>query len=374
MIGDYSLYFHIPFCSRKCDYCHFYVIPDKHQHKQQYLIGLEKEWHLRAPMLSSTSQLISIYFGGGTPALLGPESIRKILNWIKPNPNLEITLEANPENINLALIKEYASIGINRISLGVQTFDPKLLTTLGRTHSAQKSLESIYYIKEAGIENISIDLMYDLPGQTLSSWQNTLSYIATLPITHLSLYNLTIEPYTVFYKQRKALKPLLPDEHVSLAMLNLAIETLQANQFDRYEISAFCKNDLYSRHNTGYWSGRPFLGFGPSAFSYWEGKRFRNQANLSLYCKRLNSNIMPVDFEEELPHTHKIKELLAIGLRMLSGINLSAFTAIYGNLPSDLVTSIQLLIEQKLLSRKQEQLSLTEQGLLFYDYVAEQLV
>ncbi|MCC5832978.1 MAG: radical SAM family heme chaperone HemW [Chlamydiales bacterium] len=351
---EYSLYFHVPFCTRKCGYCHFYVIPNKEPFRKLYMDALRREWELRRPFLPKEGRLISVYFGGGTPSLLGPEAIEKILSWIAPEKGVEITIETNPET-SVALFP-----GINRVSLGIQSFDDSLLRTLTRTHRAGRAVDAAFALADSGIENISIDLMYDLPGQTLDSWERTLERAISLPIAHLSLYNLTFEPHTSFYKNRHTLFPRIPDGETSLRMLKSAVDRLQAAGLKRYEISAFSKPGFHSRHNTGYWKGRPFLGFGPSAFSYWEGARFRNCANLSQYAKMLNQNRLPIDFHEKLPLTEALKEKLAVGLRLLEGVEAW---------PRELKNIYIKLCDEGFLEANS--LGLTERGILFHDSVAE---
>ncbi len=374
-----SLYFHIPFCTHKCHYCHFYVIPDKAFYKTQLMEGLALEWQQRLPQMQNT-QIESIYFGGGTPSLLGAERIAHILDTVKAALPFgaeppEITLEANPENISTELMQSYAQAGINRVSIGVQTLDPPLLQMLSRQHTAHKAIDAVISTAQAGIGNISIDLMYDLPGQTLQSWQSTLERACTLPIAHLSLYNLTIEPHTPFYIRREALQKLMPDSDTSAQMHVMAIDTLLGHGWEHYEISAFSKNGCISRHNVGYWTSRPFLGFGPSAFSYWEGARFQNCSNLSKYLRALKVQKSPVDFTEELPlHAHQ-RELLAIQLRLRAGVDMTAFQQTHGPLESEVLQSIQGLIHSELLeSSANSILRLTRRGMLLYDTVAVELI
>ena len=362
---DISLYFHIPFCSRKCPYCHFYVTADKQSLKDLLLSSLQKEWDLYKDKLVG-KRVVSIYFGGGTPILFGPEAIRTVLSWISRPSVCEITLEANPENISLELMQAYHSVGINRVSIGVQSLDDHLLKVLGRRHSAQKAIQGIHQCYDAGLSNISIDLMYEIPYQTLPLWQETLAQLTGLPITHLSLYNLTIEPQTLFFKKSSQLIPHLPIPETCLEMLNLATQTLPQMGLKRYEISAFSQKGYESCHNRGYWQGRPFLGFGPSAFSYWEGKRFRNVAHLLKYAEKLNNNISPIDFEETLSPSARLKELLAIGLRRLEGVDCKDFP-LESKLYHELLQTGWVIFDQ-------EKLRLTEQGLLFYDSVAEMII
>lgn len=353
VVEEFSLYFHVPFCTRKCDYCHFYVIPNEPRFHALYMEALQQEWELRAPLIPSQG-LASIYFGGGTPSLLGSERIAEILSWINPSPEVEVTLEANPEPL-------FPFPGVNRLSLGVQSFDNPLLTTLTRSHTASQAEKTVYALADAGIENISIDLMYDLHGQTLASWEKTLSIATSLPITHLSLYNLTIEPHTVFYKKRKQLH--LPPDSLSLEMLEMAVEKLEQAGLVRYEISAFAKPGFASRHNTGYWTGRPFLGFGPSACSYWDGARFRNIPHLNRYAKKLKNKFTPEDFYEKLTPFESLKEKLAIRLRLLEGLN---------GWPIELRNLYTILSTEGFLDPYL--LRLTNKGILFHDSVAEIII
>ncbi len=284
-----------------------------------------------------------------------------ILSWVSPSAPCEITLEVNPENVTLEQMQAFRSCGINRISLGVQSFDDSMLKNLSRTHGADKARAAVVTIFEAGFSNISIDLMYDLPDQTLEIWRKTVEQAALLPITHLSLYNLTLEPHTVFYKKRNSLK--LPSSETSLAMLHEAVETFEGAGLARYEISAFARNQQLSIHNSGYWTGRPFLGFGPSAFSYWNGSRFRNVAHLHRYASAAD----PTDFKETLSPDEQMKEALAIGLRLLKGVA-------FKNLPSAVDLKVSALIEEGFLEKEGGRLRLTAKGLLFHDTVAEEII
>lgn len=379
MTGDpLSLYIHVPFCTKKCPYCHFFVQPNSQDSQKTFLSSLKKEWGLRSPLLEGT-EIVSIYFGGGTPSLLPAAEIENILALIRKGPatiapTCEITLEANPENVTLASMQAFGQAGVNRVSVGVQSFDDNLLRILGRTHDTGKSKEALYSIVEAGITNLSIDLMYELPHQTIETWKKSLLEVANLPITHLSLYNLVFEPGTSFHKKSKLLSPTLPSEEISLQMLNLAVAHLESFGLKRYEISAFARPGYASLHNTGYWTGRPFLGLGPSAFSYREGRRFRNIPHLKKYEEALLLNKFPEDFEESLSFEAKQKELLAVELRLLKGVDLPLFQKKTGVLSSSLQDSIQALIQKNRLRQKGNRLFLSEEGMLFYDSVASELI
>lgn len=339
--------------------------------------GFKLEWERTLKHIED-KEIVTIYFGGGTPSLLGAELIGKILDMIfkstgKKNDSIEITLEANPENITKEMMQGYAAVGINRVSIGIQTLDNQLLKTLGRLHSGSKAVEAVYDTFNAGIHNISVDLMYDLPNQNLLTWENTLTQVVELPISHLSLYNLTIEPHTVFFKHKNTLEKLLPDEETSLQMYEMAIEKLKP-KLEQYEISAFSKPGFHSHHNIGYWLGRSFFGFGPSAFSYYKNKRFQNIANLSRYHKLLLSTESPVDFEEELSPKSRLRELLAINLRLIQGVDLKKFQNTHGSLDSETHKTLKKLSEDGFITNNSDIIQLTKRGILFYDTVAVEII
>lgn len=366
-----SLYFHIPFCTKKCSYCHFYVLPDKEPLKKQLMEGLKLEWeHLKA--FVAEKEIETIYFGGGTPSLLAPFYIEEILSWIPFKKDIEITLEVNPETATKQLMLQYKNAGITRVSIGVQTLDNKLLKMLGRLHSASKARDAIFATFDAGIENISIDLMYDLPNQSLNNWEHTLKEAIALPITHLSLYNLTIEPHTLFFKQKEILQKLLPDEETSLNMYEMAAEIL-SEKLTQYEISAFSKPGMHSHHNIGYWKARPFFGLGPSAFSYYKNRRFQNIANLKSYHQKLIDGKSPIDFEEELEPLSRRRELLAINLRLMEGVNLKVFQEKHGALDEETFKTLSHLKENDLI-KEDLSVKLTKRGILLYDTVATHLI
>jgi oxygen-independent coproporphyrinogen III oxidase len=356
MIGN-SLYIHVPFCTHKCGYCHFYVIPPKPSHTELYQTILLKELEQKKGLIQEP--LISVYFGGGTPSLLPPSFYKKVLSRLPLTRECEITLEANPETLTKQLLSDFLSAGINRLSIGVQAFQEKHLALLERTHSSQKAQECLYDAHAVGFNNCTLDLMYDLPGQTLQEWEESLEIALNLPIQHIALYNLTIEPHTGFYKRKEKL--VQPPDELSLQMLNHAIHTCAEKGWERYELAAFCKPGYESRHNTGYWTGRPFLGLGPSAFSYWEGERFRNQTHFHRWVKGVNGELSLRDFSETLNEKESQKELFALRLRLIKE-----------STQTDL--DVSPLIEQSWIEPTSSGYRLTERGKLFHDTVAEEIM
>jgi oxygen-independent coproporphyrinogen-3 oxidase len=367
---DLSLYFHIPFCKKKCPYCQFYSIYHTEALENLYLQAIKKHLDIYKSVIKENN-IMSIYFGGGTPSLLKIKSIEEILTIINPKKNIEITLEINPEDITKEKIKAYKNLKINRISIGVQSFDDKLLELLKRRHNSKKAKDIIFDFFSNGIENISIDLMYDIIKQDLLSWQNTLKEIKNLPIKHISLYNLTFEKNTLFYKNKKKLLKFLPKEKESLEILQLAILEFNKIGFQRYEISAFAKFGYNSIHNTGYWLGRDFLGFGPSAFSYFEKKRFQNVSNLKKYFNFLKNNLSPISFEEKLKFPKNTNELLAINLRLIDGVDICDFEKKFGKIPTH---SMQVLKHSDFVILKNNKIKLSDKGLLFYDTLASEII
>ncbi len=373
--GDISLYFHLPFCHKKCDYCHFYVLPNKDEYKSLLLKSLLLEIDQKKALFNH-KKIQSVYFGGGTPALAGPHFIEKILEALRPHLHneIEITLEVNPENYDLTALRSFHQIGVNRLSLGVQSFDDDMLIRLGRTHSSKDVEKALENAKKAAFNNISIDLMYDLPDQTLTEWRHTLEKAIQSDTTHISLYNLSIEPHTVFYKYRDKIKARMPKASLSIEMFEEAKSQFEKVSYSHYEISAFCKEDYYSKHNTGYWLQRPHLGFGPSAFSFYEGARFQNISNLHKYSRKIKANEEATDFKEQLSNDLHLKESLALHLRLLHGFDIASFEERFGLIPTTLSKTLQKLVEKKLLIKDQKRLRLSNKGLLFHDDIASEII
>lgn len=369
-----SLYFHFPFCQKKCPYCHFYVIPPKTIHKQIFLESLHKEWLLQKEKLQG-KKVVSIYFGGGTPSLF-PEGILQVLDFVLSScsfsSDLEVTVEANPEWVNLSDWRLFKKSGVNRISLGVQSFHSSCLKTLQREHSSEQAIQAIETAHQSGVFNISIDLMYDLPKQKQKDWEHSLQAATQLPITHISLYNLSIEPHTVFYKYKKQLQKTLPSPTLSLNLRKTAVEHLQNKGFCRYEISAFGKEGYFSRHNLGYWTARPFLGFGPSACSYFEGKRYQNLPHLLRYHRELSQGKPPLAWVDDLPIEGRQKELFCLHLRVLPGAPKENFSFLLQQ--GSFHKQLHELKQQDLLEETPSHWKLSEKGLLFHDHIASILI
>jgi oxygen-independent coproporphyrinogen-3 oxidase len=371
-----SLYFHIPFCKKKCPYCHFFVLKENETQKDLLMAGLFKEFKLHK--IDPTLEVISIYFGGGTPSLMGPVRIKRILEFVSHQITIsdqcEITLEVNPSDVTQEDAIGFYEAGINRVSIGVQSFDDESLKIIGREHKAKDAVDTIHYFHQAGICNISIDLMYDRPYQELKTWEKELSCIKNLPITHLSLYNMTIEEGSAYKRLEKKILKTMPDEELSLKLYQQAIDSFKEMGFDRYEISAFCKNNKRSIHNLGYWQGRDFYGLGPSSFSLVNKKRFQNVSSLKKYLDFLSNDTLPVCFEEKLDPIASLKEHLCIALRVKEGVFIADFEKQFQKLPKETLLAIDKLQNEGLLSQKDGFVCLTEKGMLFFNEVGASLI
>ncbi len=368
-----SLYIHVPFCTKKCPYCHFYSIPSAEPLQENFLKALLTEIDLRKEAIRK-STLVSIYFGGGTPFLFSPNRVEKVLEALKFPKDIEITLEANPESVTEEALKAYAQFGINRLSFGVQSFNSSELAFLGRRHTPDDVVRAIDSSITAGISNISIDLMYELPNQTQEAWEYSLDQATSLPITHLSLYNLMIEEPSAFFRKKEALEKSMPSPEASRKMYETLLNKTAQHGFLQYEISAFAKKGYASIHNQGYWLGRPFLGFGPSAFSFYENTRFSNVSNLTEYCSKLSQWTLPVDFTDSLTPKERLRELLAVGLRMNQGVDLPSFQERWGVLDESLLSTLSWLKKINLLTEEEGCLKLTDTGRLLYDQIASEII
>ncbi|SZD71726.1 Oxygen-independent coproporphyrinogen-III oxidase [Candidatus Ornithobacterium hominis] len=316
------LYIHIPFCKQKCSYCNFHFSTQLHS-KDALISALLKELELRKSEINSP--LETIYFGGGTPSILSDIELGKIFNKIEQHFDIqqdaEITLEANPDDLNAAKVKSIRQLPINRFSIGVQSFFDEDLKLMNRAHSSQEAESSIKRIQDSGFENITIDLIYGSPTTTDKMWKYNLLKTIDLQIPHISSYALTVEPKTLLQHQIKTKKWNQIDDEKQENQFNTLVEILTKNGFDHYEISNFGKPHFHSKHNSAYWLGKPYVGIGPSAHSFDLQTRSWNVANNSLYIKSLEKNNISRE-TEILSESDRLNELTMIGLRTSYGIDL----------------------------------------------------
>lgn len=320
------LYFHIPFCKQKCSYCNFHFSTSL-KYRGEMLAAIKKEIELRRNELQS-KQLKSLYFGGGTPSVLEVDELKmlidEVLKYFTFDPNIEITLEANPDDLDSEFLKELRTTEINRLSIGTQSFFDDDLVLMNRAHSASEAESSIKRAQDFGFENLSIDLIYGSPTSDFSLWKQSLNKAVALAVPHISAYALTVEPKTALNQWIAQNKIQPPKESEQTDDFYYMSDFLKRNGFQHYEISNFAKSGFESKHNTAYWQYREYLGIGPSAHSY-DGRSERswNVANNQKYINALSQNVLAKE-TEFLSEKDRFNEMLMIGLRTAKGVDLKA--------------------------------------------------
>ncbi len=333
-----GLYVHIPFCEQKCLYCDFYSVAAARfgsqggEAKERFVADLESELDLRSRTHGQDVLFNSLFFGGGTPSLLDVEQLARILDRVqvlfKVDGTAEITLEANPGTINPAKLRAFRSMGINRLSIGVQSFRDEDLRFLSRIHTSQQARDAVTEAQGAGFENVSIDLLFGLPGQTPAAWLENLETAVGLKPTHLSCYSLIVEPGTPLHRLVEGGTVTLPDADRDADLYAQTISFLTGRGFVQYEVSNFALPGYHSHHNSTYWNHGPYLGFGPSAHSFWGGCRWWNTADLDRYHEYLQRGLLPVSGEEQLTPRELMTEEVFLGLRS-DGIDVAGFRQRY---------------------------------------------
>ena len=318
-----ELYVHIPFCVRKCQYCDFLSGPSDEETKDRYIEALLKE--IRAAEHTEDYEIVSVFIGGGTPSALKAEAIASIMSTLQEQfffcEDAEVTIEANPGTVDLEKLTIYRNVGINRLSLGLQSTDAEELKLLGRIHSYEEFLKSYEWAREAGFSNINIDLMFAIPGQTGEAWRQHLYQVAELNPEHISAYSLIIEEGTPFAEQNLD----LPDEDTEYQMYEDTAEILERYGYRQYEISNYAKQGYMCRHNVGYWQRREYLGFGLGASSLYGGMRFSNTHQMQEYLKESRNPDQIRQDVTVLSRNERIEEFMFLGLRMTEGISEKKF-------------------------------------------------
>ena len=318
-----ELYVHIPFCVRKCQYCDFLSGPSDEETKDRYIEALLKE--IRAAEHTEDYEIVSVFIGGGTPSALKAEAIASIMRTLQEKfffcEDAEVTIEANPGTVDPAKLTIYRNVGINRLSLGLQSTDAEELKLLGRIHSYEEFLKSYEWAREAGFSNINIDLMFAIPGQTGEAWRQHLYQVAELNPEHISAYSLIIEEGTPFAEQNLD----LPDEDTEYQMYEDTAEILERYGYRQYEISNYAKQGYMCRHNAGYWQRLEYLGFGLGASSLYGGMRFSNTHQMQEYLKESRNPDQIRKDVTVLSRNEQIEEFMFLGLRMTDGISEKKF-------------------------------------------------
>lgn len=369
-----GIYVHFPFCKQKCIYCNFYSVALQ-KDKAAYWDALCQEIVGTTDFLP-TNNIDTLYFGGGTPSLCSPAELERIIKEIQKyyffNGNFEFTMEANPEQLTPEYLQDIKSLGINRLSIGVQSFDDEILRLLNRRHTAEEAVRAVENAAEAGFSNLSIDLIYDIAYRTKAMWERDLQKAFSLPISHLSAYSLTVEENTILARQIANGKEFVPDECDTERDYALLIEQTEKAGFAQYEISNFAKGGMVSRHNSAYWNRTPYLGLGASAHSFCGNIRRWNVANLRQYTDGMLRG-EPVREKETLSSDDQYNEYVLLQLRTNAGLDLDELTRLFGTDYKNLFIKQLENIKTNYYLKKDNRVQLSYTGRLFADAVVMEL-
>lgn len=371
-----GLYVHIPFCETKCIYCDFYSI-ESFRDYDRFLSALHSEIALRGRLRLGALRFHSIFIGGGTPSLLSDVQLGGIIEALHArfefDPQIEVTVECNPGTVTVEKLRGYRAAGVNRLSFGVQSFHADDLQFLSRIHSAAEAEDAVAMSFAAGIKNINVDLMFSLPGQTPERWVQNLERARALGTTHLSCYSLTVEQGTPLARMVERGMVRTPPEESDAVLFELTMETLAGWGFRQYEVSNYALPGYESRHNLTYWRHEDYLGFGPSAHSTMNGRRWWNARSLDKYLAIIDSHTLPEAGGEQLDPATLRSEYIFLRLRS-EGIHLPDFTRLFGSdLHSDNRAFIDRCISENILHLEDNRLSLTRKGLLVCDEICAEL-
>lgn len=371
-----GIYVHIPYCKSKCNYCDFYSIIDSGNH-WRFIKAVLREAELRAGYLAD-EKVTTVYFGGGTPSVFSTAELGKLLEGLRRvftiDEKAEVTIEVNPDDANFQWLKDTKISGFNRLSLGLQTWNEDILKMLNRRHTVKQSEKALVNSVKAGFENISVDLIYGIPGYETESWKNDLDITLKFDIKHISAYHLTIEPGTVFGKMKKSGKLIETDEEMSNEQFNILVEKTAEAEFVQYEISNFAREGWFSVHNCNYWRQVPYLGLGPSAHSYNRLSRQWNIRDVEKYISSLESN-KTCFRQEELDLKTRFNEYIMTSLRTIWGIDLDHVEKNFEKEGSDYLTNLsKKFVNYGLVRMHDRHMVLTGTGKMIADNIISELM
>ena len=375
-----GIYVHIPYCVRKCPYCDFFSSVDPSS-VAVFLASLEREIEI----VGKIDQIFdTLYFGGGTPSIVAPDAIARIIETAHSHFNIradvEATLEVNPGTVTRESLAGYRQAGVNRLNIGVQSFNSDNLEFLGRIHSVDQAASSINWARQAGFDNIGLDLIYGLPGQDLKSWLGDLNRALEAHVEHISCYILTTEPETLLGRNVNAGRIKMPEDGLVRELFDTTIEFLTSHGFEQYEISNFARqtegssDPYYSRHNQKYWSFAPYIGLGPSAHSFFSPERRWNHRSIEKYVQQIKTGQLPIAEKETLTREQMIMEAIYLGLRTTRGIELDGFEKMFEiNFLKAFEAKIAELVKEGLLKLTHTHCTLTPKGLAYHDSITAML-
>lgn len=381
MKDNIGIYIHIPFCKSKCLYCDFFSVADGKKFEKKYVEALRNEIIKRISVNKNGYHVNTIYIGGGTPSYIDEKNIYEILETIKNcceiDENVEITIEANPGTVSQEKMEAYKKMGINRLSIGLQEKNDKLLKEIGRIHTNAEYLKTIEYANKAGLNNINTDIIIGLPNQTIYDVENTLNQLISLNLTHISIYSLIVEEGTKLEKLIDNGTLKLPDEEMERYMYWFAKRKLEENGYIHYEISNFSKIDYRSRHNVDCWNQKEYLGFGAGASSYNGIARYKNIEDLEKYIENMEKDNFAknIVIEEIQNREDKMKEYMLLGLRKINGININNFRKKFGTTPLYKYNKeLTKLLREELILMDTNNIRLSKKGLNLANMVWEEFV
>ena len=376
---ELGIYIHIPFCKQKCFYCDFCSFANKNEMQGKYVVTVINE--IKNITHKEKYTVTTIYLGGGTPSILNPDYIKNILQEIKSSfeilDDAEITIEINPGTVNEEKLKKYKEYGINRLSIGLQSANDKILKKIGRIHDYKQFEETFFYARKCGFKNINVDLMIGLPTQAVEDVKQTLEKIIQKNPEHMSVYSLIIEEGTIIEKLINENKLQLPDEETERIMYWTVVNELKENGYNQYEISNFSKKTYESKHNTNCWKQKQYIGLGTSAHSYLNKKRYSNTNNIEEYIKNIQENNISknITIHEEQTEESTMNEYMLLGLRMIQGININEFKQKFKIDPTIKYKEIlEKLQKENLIQITKTSIKLTKQGIDFGNIVWEEFI
>lgn len=379
-MGIRGVYIHIPFCHQICNYCDFNKVFFKNQPVDEYIESVGEELRLYAEEKPGRFDNVeTIFLGGGTPTALTAAQITRLLSliqqYIPQQQVVEFTSEANPDELSQDKLEALLAGGVNRLSMGVQSFDEGLLKKIGRTHSNEHVYDTIALAKEVGFTNISIDLMYGLPGQTMAQWQETLEKAFALDLPHFSAYSLIVEPKTVFYIQYNKGKLALPTEDLEATMYGVLMDEMERHGLAQYEISNFAKDGHASLHNKIYWDNDEYAGFGAGAHGYVDGVRYSNHGPIKKYMEAIAQHEKPVIHEHVVTNEERLEEQMFLGLRKTDGVPHAIFHEKFGQSIEDVFADVvRAEVENGRLERDEAGVRLTRRGRFVGNEVFQQFL
>ena len=371
-----SVYLHIPFCATKCYYCAFNTHAFDKEQAKAYLIALREEMALYAP---KAAPLKTIFIGGGTPSILSASALAQLFADLRAHfqicADAEITVECNPETVDMEKLQVMRDVGVNRLSFGLQAMQDETLKQLGRIHTVADFLHSYQLARDCGFDSINVDVIFAIPKQTMAEWQHTLTEVISLEPAHISVYNLVMEETTPFYEWWKAGELHLPPEDTEANMFEYAIETLTARGYAYYEICNFARPNQTAKHNFVYWDNRACIGLGAGACGYVDGVRYTNIRGIADYIARIQQGIKPIADAEHLTGRAEKAETLMLALRKREGLSLAAYQCRFGEaVETEFGDACQKWIDWGLMERSGTHLRLTERGLFLANEVFVELI